>query len=364
MAAEFKPLWVSPPGDSISAALAARSLTIEDLARETELGEDAAQALLRGRYPLGNQLAERLADLIGGSVGFWLRREEMYRRRLPRQTYDSETVSESEFFDRLPIRDMKAFGWLAPFNSATTRAAILQFFQSSDGGWQENGLSLSKAVAFRTSDGYETNPISVAAWLRQGAIVAERSPCGPLNKDGLSAAIPELRALSRIKEPKIFFPKLMNIGRQNGVVIVFVRTPSGCRASGATYLRTDGAGIVQLSFRYRTDDHFWFTLFHELGHLLLHTGSPLFLEGPEYIPDIEEQEANEYAAQTLVPSEFGSELASLESGFKPIMKLARKIGVSPGILVGQMQHRGLLRYGQMNFLKVRYDWKSVDEATP
>ena len=68
--------------------------------------------------------------------------------------------------------------------------------------------------------------------------------------------------------------------------------------------------LLQLSFRYLSDDHFWFTFFHEAGHLILHSKSALFLEGAKNV-DACELEANEFAARILVPSEFQKRLQDL-----------------------------------------------------
>ena len=111
-----------------------------------------------------------------------------------------------------------------------------------------------------------------------------------------------------------------------------------------------------LSFRYLTDDHFWFTFFHESGHLLLHN-KRLFLEGAETPDTAEELEANEFAARTLVPLSFYSEMLSLPTANLEVIRFARRTGVSPGIIVGQLQHEGRLPRNWLNGLKRRYRWE-------
>jgi Zn-dependent peptidase ImmA (M78 family) len=155
----------------------------------------------------------------------------------------------------------------------------------------------------------------------------------------------------------------VELGQAYGVAIVFVRTPTGCGASGATHFESTDKAIVQLSFRYRSDDHFWFTVFHEIGHLLLHPTSPLFVEGPDYEMTEEESEANRFAADILVPAEFDDDLKTMPRDFRAYARMAKRIGVSTGVLVGQMQNRGLLKHEQMNFLKERYDWADVAAFT-
>jgi Zn-dependent peptidase ImmA (M78 family) len=111
-----------------------------------------------------------------------------------------------------------------------------------------------------------------------------------------------------------------------------------------------------LSFRYVSDDHFWFTFFHEAGHLLLHDTKTLFLEGGDLCSGKEEQEANDFASNVLVAPEDQRAMRALPVDGRAVMRFARQIGVSPGIVVGQLQHLGIFTRRQLNNLRVRYSW--------
>jgi hypothetical protein len=272
-------------------------------------------------------------------------------------------IDFAAFKAALPLKDMHNFGWLRDFAGEPEDEAIKGFFEDTPGAWIQSGPALAEQVRFRTSFAHRSNPAAVAAWLRQGVRAARRVPCAPWNPEALRAALPAIRALLRIKKPASFFPRLVEIGQTCGVAIVFVRTPTGCRASGAIHFESTGKAILQLSFRYRSDDHFWFTVFHEIGHLLLHPTSRLFVEGQDYEITEEESEANRFAADILVPAEFEDDLKAVPRDFRAYARLAKRIGVSTGVLVGQMQNRGLLKHEQMNFLKERYDWVDVAAFT-
>jgi Zn-dependent peptidase ImmA (M78 family) len=111
-----------------------------------------------------------------------------------------------------------------------------------------------------------------------------------------------------------------------------------------------------LSFRYLSDDHFWFTFFHEAGHLVLHDMNSLFLEGEDRISTKEEGEANEFSAAVLIPAEFRADLMTLRGEGREVIRFARRVGVSPGVIVGQLQHLGRVRRNQLNRLKRRFVW--------
>lgn len=358
----FAPDWISPPGDTIKDALACRSMSSDRLGLVLGLSETSTGRLLSGDLAIDARLAEGLADLLGGTCHFWLKRDGLYRDRLNSGT-EPQAFNFAAFKDALPLKDMRNFGWLRDFADEPEDQAIKAFFEDTPGAWIQSGAALTEQVRFRTSFAHKTNSAAVAAWLRQGVRAARRVPCAPWDPEGLRAALPAMRALVRIKKPANFFPKLVEIGQAYGVAVVFVRTPTGCRASGATHFEASDKAIVQLSFRFRSDDHFWFTVFHEIGHLLLHPTSPLFVEGQDYEITEEESEANRFAADTLVPAEFEDDLKSVPRDFRAFARLAKRIGISTGVLVGQMQNRGLLQHEQMNFLKERYDWADVDAFT-
>ena len=90
-----------------------------------------------------------------------------------------------------------------------------------------------------------------------------------------------------------------------------------------------------MSFRYLTDDHFWFTLFHEIGHLILHEAVRVRAEGKEGLTTEEEKEADTFAVDVLIPEEYRQQLRSygVHATRRDIVRTARKMGVSKGIVL-------------------------------
>jgi Zn-dependent peptidase ImmA (M78 family) len=171
-----------------------------------------------------------------------------------------------------------------------------------------------------------------------------------------------MRVFSKAKNPGYFLPRIRRICADVGIAVVFVRAPSGCAASGATRFVSPKKAMMILSFRYLSDDHFWFTFFHEIGHLLLHNENLTFIDGEESITSDLENEANDFAERILIPENRRDELLDLSPRQKSIMRFAYSVGVSAGIVVGQLQHHKVIRANQMNFLKRRFDWHQIESA--
>jgi Zn-dependent peptidase ImmA (M78 family) len=118
--------------------------------------------------------------------------------------------------------------------------------------------------------------------------------------------------------------------------------------------------MMVLSFRFRSADQFWFTFFHEAAHLLLHGPDSLFLEDGGETTSDEETEANEFAEAMLVPHEYTAEFLKLPLDRDSILRFARRVGVAPGLVVGQLQHKGRVPPDRLNWLKRRYAWDQIE----
>lgn len=354
----FLPNWTSPPGETMADILDEMSLSLVEFA--DQLGYSASQTkdLLHGKLPITKGLATQLEYTLGASAEFWLNRETQYREDALRLRGELSSQEDEDWLKELPLKDMTAFGWLNPASRTYEKVAeCLRFFGVPNvAAWRETYHNVLETAAFRTSTSFDSQSGAVAAWLRQGAIESGLLNCRDWDRAGFEKALQDIRALTRKRDPNLFVPELQRICAECGVAVVIARAPNGCRASGATLFLSPSKALILLSFRYLSDDHFWFTFFHEAGHLLLHGRDDLFLEGIETCSTQEEQEANEFAARTLIPENFQSELAQLPLDGRDVIRFARMVGISPGIVVGQLQHLGLITRRQLNNLKTRFSW--------
>jgi HTH-type transcriptional regulator / antitoxin HigA len=350
---EFCPDWTSTPGDTIVDILEERGLSFTEFAQRIEQTPEYAEDLLQGRAAITIAIARRLERVLGASVEFWMSRDFRYREDIAKFP-----LEDKQWLDELPVGDMITFGWLKPTpHPSEELAACLRFFDvPSVAAWRQAYANLQEMAVFRTSCSFDSRPAAVAAWLRQGEIEGGAIECSPWDPKRFQESLSIIRSLTREKDPKRFIPKLQKLCADSGVAVSIVRVPSGCRASGATRFLSPSKPLLLLSFRYLSDDQFWFSFFHEAGHLLLHSDQPLFIEGVDTPSTTEEQEANDFAASILVPPKFQQELLSMPLDGRQVIRFARKVGVSPGIIVGQLQHHRTITYRQLNGLKRRFRW--------
>lgn len=350
----FCPDWASAPGETIADVLRERNVSVEEFSKVLGQSEPMVMDLLTGRAAITIGLARKLERVLGGSIEFWMARDFQYRQQIA-----DPAESTNAWVRELPLSDMVKFGWLerAPKRSEEL-ATCLKFFDVPNiAMWHRVYGPLEQKFLFKKSPSFESRPAAVAAWLRQGEVVASEIRCAPWNARGFQAGLASIRLLTREKDPKSFVPMLQNTCASVGVAVAIVRTPSGCSASGATRFLTEDKALLLLSFRYLSDDQFWFSFFHEAGHLLIHGRRDVFIEGLEVTNSVAEGEANEFSSAILIPPQHHPELLRLRQNKFDLVRFARRMGVSPGVVVGQLQHYGKLRHNHFNGLKRRYQWE-------
>jgi HTH-type transcriptional regulator/antitoxin HigA len=354
--------YATSPGEALQDLMEEQGLSQRDLARRADLSPKHVNQLLHGMVSLTPAVAQRLELVTGMPARMWNQLEALYQSDLQRIQAKRDLAEYAEWLDAMPVKALLKRGILqeSPDDRASRVQQMLSFFGvASVSAWA--GVYASLECAFRQSAAHQIKPGAVAAWLRLGEIAAREIKCAAFDPKGLRSALPELRTLT--SEPsEVFAPKVQAICAAHGVAVVFVQEIEGVRASGVMRWLTPDKALIQLSFRYQTDDHLWFTFFHEVGHVLLHGKTDLWIEesrpsksGPK------EAEADRFSRDLLIPSGAAEDLRDLRSK-SSVTDFARRIGVAPGIVVGRLQHDNIWPPQNGNGLKRRIDFSHIDSS--
>ncbi|MBB6475471.1 ImmA/IrrE family metallo-endopeptidase [Sphaerisporangium rubeum] len=325
-----------PPGDTLRELLDERNMTQRDLATRLDMSPKHVNQLIQGLVPLSSDMAHRLELVTGTPARLWNRLEAEYRTALIRLRPGLHTSEYMEWLQNQPVRELIKRGVLpdGKVDDHSRIEQLLAFFAVANlEAWKE--LYGAPAVAFRKSTTLSSKAHALPAWLRMGELQAEEVVCDAYDARGLRRSLTELRALT-LRDPAVFKDQIQEICARCGVAVVFVDEIQGCRASGAT-LHRGAKKIIILSSRYKTDDHFWFTLFHEIGHVLNHQEEKVRIdvEGAQE-KDAKELEADAFASELLIPRDYVDELRTLKSKVD-VVRFADKIGIAPGIVVARLQ---------------------------
>jgi HTH-type transcriptional regulator/antitoxin HigA len=357
----FTPDWVSPPGDTLADLLEERDWTQAELAQRTGFTRKHINDLLKGRAGITAETAERLELVFEAPASFWLEREAQYQRALAHRDQLDRLAESAPWLKMLPLAWMKAQGWVETCsNEGAQVAAALRFFAvASVDAW--NDQYQRPLAAFRGSPRFERRVGAVAAWFRAAEREAQAVDARPFDAARFDAALQTIRGLTREADPAVFTPKLQAACAACGVVVVFVPAPPKCPVSGATRWLAPDKALLVLSLRHKTNDHLWFTFFHEAAHLILHGKKLVFIDGLNGLDREREAEADRFAADRLIPASVAPTLRGLRSQTE-VEQVAEALGIAPGIVVGRMQHERWLPQDHLNGLKVRYAWASDGES--
>lgn len=342
---QFRPDYSGAPGETLRERLEQLGLTQAELAARANLSSKHVNQIMQGVAPITLETAIVLERITGIPARFWNRREADYREGLLRSRPRELSADDKKWLNSLPIKELKRRRKLPAVNDpARLFDAALTFFGVADReSWER--IWRGPVASFRRSKAFASDPGAVVSWLRIAQLEAQDAKVGPFSASTFRKALQQVRSLTAGGDAN----RVVQMCAEAGVVVVFVPEVKRCRISGAAWWAGPARGVIALSDRYKKDDFFWFTFFHEAAHLLLHSKKETFIDG-ESDDDLLEDEANRFAADLLVPPDHARRLRSLTTE-AAVVAFAETIGISPGIVVGRLQHERIWDWNQGNRLK-------------
>jgi HTH-type transcriptional regulator / antitoxin HigA len=347
----YIPEHASPPGATLQEVLEERGMSQSDLAIRTGLSAKHVNQIVKGTAPVTAETTLLLERATGVPAAVWANLESAFQVEKSREKEAAHLGHDLDWLGSLPVTELEKRGRIQRTGSPVeTLRQVCNFFGVADrASWE---TLWHKPTAYRRSRAFESDPGAIAAWLRIGEIEATAIDCAPFNKARLRASLIELRRLTRVHDPKVWAPRMRELGQAVGVAIVLEPEIKGARIAGAARWLTPDKAMVQLSLRHRWSDIFWFTVFHELGHIVLHSKKDVFINDPGPHSGAE-LEADAFAAQFLIPRDNEARLGTLQSD-DDVRTFADEIGIGPDIIVGRLQHEGRWAFSRGNSLKHRF----------
>lgn len=350
----WQPNWTVAPGEILLEALQDRGMTQSELAQRMARPPKTINEIIKGKAAITPETAIQLERTLGISARFWTGLEATYRDSLARQEVQRELEQNTGWLEGFPIADLVRRNLIRRDSSkAETLANLLSYLGvSSPEGFDRHWLGT--AAAFRSSPAFMASPKAVAAWLRWGELQAAKIDVPSFDAPRFRQVLEEIRPLTRRGPFMQIFNRVKAMCADAGVVIVLVPELTGTHLSGAARWLGSKAAI-QLSLRHRSDDQFWFTFFHEAGHLLRGPRRQDFVDGAETTAgqeDDDEDAANQFARDVLLPPEdYRAFVHSADFSDTAIRSFARQQGIATGIVAGRLQREQLILPPRGNSLK-------------
>ena len=325
--------FVVTTGDFIAEWMDGEGINAAELARRLDVTPKHVSELLSGKAPLSHPLALALERVTGIPARLWNLYESGYRAALAEEAAEDDLAEQYEQAEEFPLAYLRKYGFVtvpARDHAGTVRQLLSILGVANFGAF--SAMWTRGSVAYRRSAAGRKDAPALAVWLG----LAERHHDGlrdvpAFDRPGLEDLIPDLRRLTS-GDPMAAIDEAVARLREVGVVLCFIPAVPGLGIHGATRW-LNGNPVIQLSLLWKSDDQLWFTLFHELGHVLLHGDKELYLNGEK---NTVEAEADDYASQVLIPSAY-VDLLPLTRDINAVTALANELEIAPSIVLGRAQ---------------------------
>lgn len=352
------PVEAFPPGDFLKEELDEREWSQTDFADILKRPIRLVNEILNGKRAITPETAQGIADALGGSAQYWLNLEsawQLHRMRQGLTAQDRAVTRRAQLYTLAPIREMVRRHWIEDStNIDVLEQRVLQFL-----GKRSFDDELSWAHAAAKSTSYDERVTSTqAAWLARARQIAPAAPAVRYSPAFFDDLVVNLKALLAEPEEIRHVPRLL---AEAGIRFVLVEPPLGSKIDGVSFWLDETSPVIALSLRFDRIDNFWFVFMHELGH----TRARDALDNPNPVLDIEverrlerppiERAANKFSATTLVDQD---ELEKFIARNYPLFYTTRIQGfaklqrVHPGIVLGQLHYREVIRYAHSRHLLV------------
>ena len=314
---EYNPNYAVAPGETLVETLDALGMTQQELSERIGLDKKTVNQIIKGKHPITPETARRLEFATGVPDRIWNNLENQYRDQLIRVNERERLETDKAVLDELPLNDLVRLGYVSTKKDKNQALKdVLSFFGFADVPllrqyWQTH---LASDVRFRLTNAANLNIGSLAAWLRIGEIEAGRIETAPYSERSFKELLVTARRLTRLPIQDAL-AQLESLCASSGVALVVAPAIKGAPVNGsARWLKSDKA-LIQLSTRYKTDDQFWFSFFHESCHILKHGKKSKFItiEDSAAKTDAAEQEADQFAADWLIPKEYAARLLTVRT---------------------------------------------------
>lgn len=354
----YRPSRGIHPGKLLEEFLETRHMSARELARRCGRSAKLIVEIIGGKAPIEPETALQFERVLEMDADLWLGLEAQYRLQLAKAKEAERMASASEWAATFPLKELEKRGLIGVAQGGNRVRQLLAFFGAGSVQACRERFDELAAVAYRHSPSFDSHEEALLVWLRIGEREADAIKCADYSKTRFIRELKEIRSLTLLPVHE-FLPEVQRRCARAGVAFALVKPLRGVALSGISRWLTPRKALIQQSLRHKANDHFWFTFFHEAAHLLLHSRKAVFLDGNGYsnADPAKEEEANEWAANFLVPQpELRRFIAQFDGSAEQVCAFASEQGIAPGIVVGQLQKRGVIAYSQMNGLKDHYRW--------
>ena len=340
------------PGNYLEEVLEEIGMSQTELANRLGRPPQAVNEIINGKKSVIPKTALELEDVLGVPAHIWTGLESEYQIVKAREEEKAQLQEEAKLLNRFPYADLKKLGLVKTTQKPIEKVESLRAFFSVA---QLSQLASVKAFqpAFRVTNHDNVSHEAIATWLEAARQLSKRVETEPFDKKRLKQRLPELRALIASSFESAIH-KAGAILADCGVALVILPHFKNTKVQGATFWLSEQKAALALTTRGSFADIFWFSFFHEVGHIVLHGHRKVFLEDGTDDPDLQKQEreADAFASDWILPPKaYAAFKQRGQFGKQEIMRFSEEIDLTPDMVLGRLKHDRLVEASRFNDLK-------------
>ncbi len=340
------------PGEFIKEELEARNWRQEDLASILGISLKSVNKIIMNKQAITIDIAKLLNKAFGQSAQYWINLDINYRLRLQgEKTEEKDVAVKANVYKHMPVNEMIKKGWLNSFkNMEELIEEVKRFWNTSvlDFSYLDKAPSLN----FRKSEAYKQyNNYYAWTWFQMAKMCSKTYEVKEYKKSELQDIADNFSNYTTLSDGAAHLIKDIN---NAGVKFFVLSHLQKTYTDGASFF-DDKNPVIVYSARYDRKDNFWFTMAHEIAHVLLHLRKKddVFIDIQDDVIPKKEASANRLAEKMLKTND-------IVKFFKPyknyisrerVEACASELKTSPSIVVGVLQHHNILSRRNLNDLK-------------
>lgn len=346
------------PGDTINEILEDREMSQKELAIRTGVTDKHISTIVNGVKPISVAFAKKLEYALGIEAEFWINLQANYDREL----YEFEEVNNISVEELSVLKKLREIliywgelGWVD--NQINSDFKVLELRKIMGISNLTDIPELTYSASFRAQKSCKNlDSYVLFAWQRMCELLTDDIPISEvLDIEKLKAKIPEIKSLM-FEEPKAMQKEIVSIFAECGIAFKIVRHFKGAPVQGFIKHTENGRLILCMTIRNSFADIFWFTLFHEIAHVIHGDAKVRFFDFESVSNEVEVR-ADKFASNTLIRlAEYNEFLEKKDYSLDSIKAFSEKNEVKTYIVIGRLMKDGVISWGSYNDERLKYKW--------
>ncbi len=348
--------FIIHPGETLKEILEDRGMSQKELAIRTDVTEAYVSSVVNCQKAISVRFAKKLEYALGIDASFWINLQANYDKELSDfEELNEISGEEFEILKRLNsiVKHLKQIGFLE--QGAYGPILVIQLRKLLNVSSLVRIPEVSQAGAYRLAKDTSVDPYVLFTWLRMcDLIVKEQQVKQQLDIDKLKDKIPLIKELM-FEDVAAIQPRLKDYLAECGIKFSIVKHFRGAPVQGVIKKNDDGTLNLLMTTRRKFADIFWFTFFHEIGHIINGDIEDKLIDYEFAKGEIEDR-ADKFAANTLIdPTEYDNFVRKEDFSLPSIRKFCATQGIPTYILIGRLQRDKHLKYHQYSTEKIKYE---------